>query len=97
MSISALPARSASARRIGSARALSAWVCGSSPVSATVSTPTSRPRRTLARTWMIENGVLRIGPSAVRLPGGGGTGVRAIAGGVACAALALTVRGGLVS
>ena len=41
--MSALPAFSADARRIGSARALSAWVCGPSPVSATVLTPISLP------------------------------------------------------
>ena len=55
--MSALPAFSASARRIGSARALSASVCGPSPLSATVSTPVSRPRVSVALTWMTENGV----------------------------------------
>ena len=55
--MSALPAFSAEARSSGSARALSAWVCGPSPVSAMVLTPISFPCWTVACTWMTENGV----------------------------------------
>ncbi len=70
--MSALPARSASSRRIGSARALSASVWGPSPLSAIVSTPVSRPFVSVARTWMTENGVATTGPVPVFDPGGAG-------------------------
>ena len=52
-----------------SARALSAFVYGPSPASATVSTLVSRPFMTVARTWMAENGVTSAGPVAARSPG----------------------------
>jgi hypothetical protein len=61
-STSALPASSADSRRIGSARALSASVCGPSPLSSTVSMPVSRRPVKKARTWIAENGVVIAGP-----------------------------------
>ena len=67
-STSALPLRSADSRRIGSARVLSASVCGPSPLSSTVSIPVRRRPVTKARTWMAENGVVIAGPSADRGP-----------------------------
>jgi hypothetical protein len=73
--MSALPAFSASSRRIGSARALSACVCVSLPVRDSVRTSISLPCSTVAWTWMEENGVVTSGPFAVTEPGGCGRGV----------------------
>ena len=57
-SIFALPAFSASSRRMGSARALIASVRALSPLSSTVSTFVSSPPVSVTRTEMIENGVV---------------------------------------
>ena len=59
-SIFALPAFSASSRRIGSARALIASVRALSPLSSTVSTFVSSPPVSVTRTEMIENGVVAV-------------------------------------
>ena len=58
--MSALPAFSASSRRIGSARALIASVRALSPLSSTVSTRVSSPPVSVTRTEMIENGVVPV-------------------------------------
>jgi hypothetical protein len=82
-SMSALPARSASRRRMGSARALISFVWASAPVSESVSTPVSRPRVSSARTWIEENGVVSSGPVPALTPGsrGAGAAVRRSGGG----------------
>ena len=68
-SIFALPAFSASSRRIGSARALIASVRALSPLSSTVSTLVSSPPVSVTRISMIENGVVAVSVAVRTFPG----------------------------
>ena len=99
-STSALPAFSADSRRIGSARALSASVCGPSPLSSTVSMPVRRrPVKNAPHLDRRERRGHR-GPEAAGAPRGGGAGrgagaPRRLTG--SSAEFGFTVRGGSVS